>query len=246
MRFVSYNMRSGGKLGQDNTWQQVIGEFAPDIVFAQESLHPSKYFSASEFTRFTGCVHEHVHHGKWGSAILSRNHHLEPLALPSGEYKGWVVGALISDVLIGGATQPIAAFSIHAPSPGPYERHVKNIIAEIAQTWKGVPLILAGDFNLTTAAIRRPSPVLKNTPGELQILEMLKTELSLFSAWQHLHPNDDPPQTLRWTGNTTTPYHCDAVFLGNDHLESLMSADVKSTGVWGTLSDHNPVIVELK
>ncbi len=93
MKLVSYNLRYGGNTGKDNHWQQMIKEFVPDIVFAQESQHPDRYFSSDEFSQFKGCVHSNVHHGKWGSAILSKNHKLEEVSLSVPEYEGWVVGA---------------------------------------------------------------------------------------------------------------------------------------------------------
>ncbi len=192
-------------------------------------------------------MHENVHHGSWGSAILSKNHNLEPISLASDDYKGWVVGARIPDLTIGGVSQSVFVFSIHAPtlSSGNYEKHVDRILGDIANEWGGKPVILAGDFNLTTAAIRKPNEQLKNTPGEIKILQRLELELGLKNAWQHQHPGDAPPQTLRWSKNKSTPYHCDAIFLTEKHLAKLTSAEVISSGVWGHLSDHNPVVVNL-
>jgi endonuclease/exonuclease/phosphatase family metal-dependent hydrolase len=251
MKLVSYNLRYGGNTANTekvNHWQQLIKEFVPDIVFAQESHHPERYFSSSdEFSQFKGCVHSNVHHGKWGSAILSKNHKLEEVSLSVPEYEGWVVGARIPDLLIGGVVQPVLIFSIHAPSlsTGSYEQHVNRILDEIVKQWGNTPMILAGDFNLTTAAIRHPSEALKNTTGEIKILERLRVESGLVNAWQSVHPKDDLPQTLRWSGNTATPYHCDAIFLSEKFLPYLLSAVIPSTGVWGEISDHNPVIVTL-
>lgn len=245
MNLVSYNLRYGGKLGADNAWQRMMREFAPDIAFAQETFHPSRYFSSDEFSKFKGCVHADVKHGKWGCAILSKDHELEPLSLTMPQYKGWVVGARIPDLVIGKVPQSVLVFSIHTPSPGPYEPHVDRILSEIVTLSAGSPVILAGDFNLTAAAIRRPAEELKNTAGELKILERLRTELGLLNAWQYLHPNDDLPQTLRWVGNQSKPYHCDAIFLNAKHLRHLTSASIESSGVWGEMSDHSPVFVTL-
>lgn len=91
MKLVSYNLRSGVTTVQDNQWQHLMREFEPDLVFAQESLHPEKYFLPDVYGTFMDRRHEFVPRGKWGSAILSRRCRLEPVEL--SRFKGWVVGA---------------------------------------------------------------------------------------------------------------------------------------------------------
>jgi endonuclease/exonuclease/phosphatase family metal-dependent hydrolase len=226
----------------------MIREFDPDIVFAQESHRPEDYLSPDEYASFKGSVHSYVHHGKWGSAILSKNHVLEPVSLCLPEYEGWVVGARIPDMLIGGIPQSVLIFSIHAPSPGPYEPHVDRILGEIAKKWGKSPMIIAGDFNLTMA-VRHPTEDLwskRDTVKDIKLLEKLRKELGVFNAWQVLHPNENLPQTLRWNSNPVPHYHCDAVFLSGSLLTNLESARVESAGEWGTLSDHNPIVVTLE
>lgn len=247
MRLVSYNLHYGGNTESDNHWQHVVKEFQPDIVFAQESHHPDKYFAADKPHDFKQAIHSNVHHDKWGSAILSKKHHLEEVSLSNPEFKGWVVGARISDFVIGKIEQPVLIFSIHAPSlkKGSYELHVNQILDEISKIKGNTPLMLAGDFNLTTAAIRHPREELKNTAGEIKILDRLHNEFGLLNSWQYLHPDDDLPQTLRWVNNPTKPFHCDAIFLSENILPHLVSAEIPSTGVWGTMSDHNPIVVTL-
>lgn len=248
MKLISYNLRYGGNVEADNHWQQVLKEFQPDIVFAQESHHPDKYFTDGKHHGFKQAIHSNVHHDKWGSAILSKKHALEEVSLSNPKFKGWVVGARISDFVIGNVEQPVLIFSIHAPSlkEGSYELHVNHILDEISMIKGNTPLILAGDFNLTTAAIRHSREDLKNTVGEIKILDRLQNQFGLVNSWQHLHPNDDLPQTLRWVNNPTKPFHCDAIFLSEDMLPHLVSAEIPSTGVWGTMSDHNPVIAVLE
>ena len=246
MKIASYNFRFGGKLGTDNQWQQLMRDLDPEIVFAQESFHPSRYFSAEEFAKFKGCVHTNVNHGHWGSAIVSKSHELEPLSLPQAEFEGWVVGARVPNLLIGAKPQSVLLFSIHAPSPGNYEKHVDKILSSILEQWGNVPMILGGDFNLTAAAVGGPNEILKNTSGELKLFEKLKAELGLSNAWRHFHPAKDLPQTLRWTGDKEKPFHCDAIFLSQEHLNHLTSAHVESSGLWAKNSDHNPVLITLK
>ncbi len=243
MKIVSYNLHFGGKTGPGNQWEQMMADFAPDFVFAQESFDPQRYFSPDEFASFKGCIWAAVQGHKWGSAILSRCHQLEAVQLT--EYEGWVIGARVHDLVIGGVPQSAMLFCIHAPSPGPYEPVVNRILDDIKKRWDGQPLIVAGDFNITTA-IRHPKEALKNTRGELKILRRLRQELGLLNAWQVLHPNQDLPQTLRWNKDTLPSYHCDAVFLSQSHLSHLRDASIESSGVWGQLSDHNPAVVTIE
>lgn len=247
MKLVTYNLHYGGNTEQDNHWQQMMKAFQPDIIFAQESHHPDRYFTPDKPHDFKQALHTNVHHDKWGSAILSKNHRLEEISLSKPEYKGWVVGAIIPDLKIGKIEQSVLIFSIHAPSleKGSYELHVNQILDEILKIKGNTPLILAGDFNLTTAAIRHSREELQNTVGELKILDRLRNEFGLQNAWQYLHPQDDLPQTLRWSNNPTKPFHCDAIFLSENMLPHLVSAEIPSTGVWGKMSDHNPVVVTL-
>ena len=67
MKICSYNLRSGGLKSEGNHWQRLIDDLAADIVFAQESEDPSRYFSPETFEKFKGHIHANVAHGKWGS-----------------------------------------------------------------------------------------------------------------------------------------------------------------------------------
>jgi len=247
MKLLTYNLRNGGGK-KYNPWKRMTEEFSPDIVFAQESRHPQTYREPEEFNNFKGCVHSNVAtHESWGSAILSRTHELTRVSLSQPEYEGWVVGAIAHDVIIGGKQQSILLISLQAPTiSGSYEGHVENIVSAIAAKWPNTPMVLAGDFNLTTAISRPDSLLGKNTDGEIRILDKLRKEFGLVNAWQHLHPDEDLPQTLRWSGDKSKPYHCDAIFLTQNHLPHLIRATVKSDGDWGIMSDHNPIFVILE
>jgi len=242
MKVVSYNLRFGGNKGSINPWESVIKEFTPDIVFAQESLDPREYFARDVLDQFREPVWSQVPKVKWGSAILSRTCRLEPRPVPG--FEGWVVGALARDLIVGGVARDVLVYSIHAPSPGPYLPVVNRILGEIAKTCGNTPMIVAGDFNVTTAS-RHKGEELQNSAGEKRLLERLRREFRLFNAWQTLHPNEDLPQTLRWARDQLPHYHCDAVFVSDSHLSHLASATVESKGAWGEMSDHNPIVVTL-
>lgn len=242
MKVATYNLHFGGHTNTGNHWQSLISEFQPDFICAQESFHPSKYLSTDEYAKFKGCIHHNVHHGKWGSAILSRNHELEEVSLSLPEFEGWVIGARVHDFPLGDTRSTILLFSIHAPSPGPYEPRVNRLIDAISSQWSNTPMMVAGDFNLTTA-IRRDTETLKNTPGEIKILRRMQSELGIRNAWQYLHPDSELPQTLRWNNKPLEAYHCDGVFVSDSLTPHLNGAEVINHGAWKQLSDHNPILV---
>jgi len=243
MKLFTYNLRHGGHRNLGNHWQFLVNDQGADIVCAQESQHPQGYFTPEEFSRYRGCVHSDVAHGKWGSAVFAKDHAAEPISV-SG-FEGWVVGAKFSAVRIGGSEQTLRVFSVHAPSPGPYESHVDRLLDAISQHLDDSPLVIAGDFNLTTA-VRHPSEEgLRNTPGELRILERLRRDFHLLNAWQLLHPNQNLPQTLRWTNAPAKAYHCDGVFISHSLVSHLVRAEVMQGRKFASLSDHNPVFIEL-
>ncbi|MBS0347839.1 MAG: hypothetical protein JSR69_15425 [Proteobacteria bacterium] len=243
MKLCTYNLRSGGHKNPGNHWQRALMDLGADVICAQESEAPSRYIAPEEFSGIKGCIHANVAHGKWGSAILSKDHVLEPIEV-SG-FDGWVMGARIKEVRIAGVAQTITVFSIHAPSPGPYEPSVNRILDEIEKHQDGTPLLIAGDFNLTTAVRHASEEGMKNTAGERRIHDRLRREFGVMNAWQALHPNMNLPQTLRWNRAPDKPYHCDAIFVSHSLLPHLVSATVIQDGEFASLSDHNPILVEL-
>lgn len=88
------------------------------------------------------------------------------------------------------------------------------------------------------------------TPGAEQrtrhLLDRWRQDLGLLNAWQTLHPNCDPPQTLRWTRQPLVPYHCDGIFIDARLLPNLTHAQVIQGEAWTRLSDHNPVVIDLR
>lgn len=243
MKIVTYNLHFGGKKDA-NLWQEMLQNFLPSIVFAQESFDPKEYFSEEQFSQLKGCVWRNVPERKWGSGIVSMDYSLEEVSLGLPEYDGWVVGARINALKIGETMQSVLLFNIHAPSPGPYEPHVDKIISEIARQYGRFPMIVAGDFNLTTA-VRHKAEALwskKDSTKEKMFQDKLRKQLGIFNAWQVLNPNQELCQTLRWNRNPVPAYHCDAIFMSGHLLAHLDSVNVESTGIWSALSDHNPVV----
>jgi len=171
----------------------VLSDLGADIICAQETLHPQRYLN-DVYGGVAGVVHQMVPHGKWGTAILSRRHTIEPL--PVAAFDGWVVGARIYGVEGGGKSQDVDIYSVHIPSPGPYEPRVDQLIDVLSSIPTDRLRIVAADFNITVS-IRQDAEELKNTPGERRIQLRLRKELGLANAWQEVNPNTHLPQTAR-------------------------------------------------
>jgi len=88
--------------------------------------------------------------------------------------------------------------------------------------------------------------VLETSADEQTVLTRLRRELGVVNAWQLLHPNHPLPQTLRWTKSPTTPYHCDAIYVDCRALPYLDAAEVLQDSAWSHLTDHNPIVVDLR
>ena len=239
LRIVTHNLCQGGSTDDGNSWQRLLSEIGADIICAQETRHPRNYL-ADVYEGLSGAVHEMVPHGKWGSAILSRRHTLTSLPI-ADEFKGWVVGARVHDFETGEERQDLDVYSVHIPSPGPYERRVGQLIDVLSRIPSDRPRIVAGDFNITVALRQEPEEM-RNTPGERKILERLHKELGLANAWQAVNPSVPLPQTLRWVRKKTAPYHCDGIFVDHRCLPLLREASVLVDESWARLSDHNPVL----
>jgi len=121
--------------------------------------------------------------------------------------------------------------------------HVKqvNLILDLIQGQlpADATVIIGGDFNLTVG-FRHPGEQLqKNQP---KLMARFQREFGLMNCWQTVHPNQDLPQTLRWSNNKTMPFHCDGIFAPAHWYRYLEAADVISGDEWDSLSDHNPVV----
>ena len=237
MKIVTYNLHYGGHTRQDNHWERIL-KLNPDVVLAQESFNPANYFPNGNFNSIARSVVWYPTGSKWGSSILSTRHELKKIQVPK-EFEGWVVGGRITDFSIGGVTKPLYVFSVHTPSPGPYETKTYDILDYIQGIIADDDTIVGGDFNVTTA-VRHPTEELKNTKMELTIIDRLR-KFGLINSWQAAHPNRNLPQTLRWTGNKKEPYHCDGLFVPHSWLRYLESCEVATEG-WSEMSDHNPIV----
>ncbi len=230
MDLVAYNLRLGGSGAH---WQALEASFAPDVVLAQESLPPPAAPGPG-----TTCWAA-VPGRRWGSAIALRAGRLVPVPVPG--YEGWVVAADVEGLTSGS----VRVVSVHVPAgPGGYVAVADRILDRLAPRADGRPLLLGGDFNVLVGrpvAGERP----RKPRAQLALLDRLEREFGLVPAGQRAHPGRALAQTLRWTGNPVTPYHCDGVFVPTAWADAGVEARVVSGGAWTRLSDHNPVVVRV-
>src|SRR5205823_4413639 len=119
----------------------------------------------------------------------------------------------------------------------------RNIVAAIcAQVPLEAPLVIGGDFNFSLGE-RLPSESIRTTKQKEVILQDFRANGFLI-AWRDSHPGEPLPQTLRWTRQPTTPYHCDG-FLTRGIPQSSIRCDIISEESVTCHSDHNPVILNV-
>ena len=240
IRVVSYNFLTGGSEKRNGHWSRVVRDLDADLVFAQECRPPEhspgeRYRPVAE----DGWVFASAGSARWGSAVLTRSIRIEPIPFP--RYGGWVVGGEIRG-LSGADGRPLRVFSIHCPvGERGYIRTMHEILDALVPLAVGSDLILAGDYNVATG-YRHRAEERTISRGERGILDRLSEELRLVSCWQAANPGRPLAQTLRWSTNPKTPYHCDGIFVTPSWLERLVSCRVVKGSRWSRLSDHNPVL----
>ena len=247
MKIATYNLRFGGKAGNRVHWQKVIETANPDIFLVQETLPPEHYFPKSLASAFQQQSHwKAVNDRVWGSAVYVRSGQVVPLAPLSPALSGWVTGVKVT-----GAGWPTIAdeslyiYSVHAPSGrSSYVRQVNLILDLIkAQIPADATVVIGGDFNLTVG-IRHAGEELQQSQPKL--MARFQREFGLMNCWQMAHPNQNLPQTLRWSRDQTQPFHCDGIFTPACWYRFLDDADILDGDDWRKLSDHNPVVASFK
>jgi exonuclease III len=242
LRLVAYNFLAGGSARRAGQWSRLVRAFRPDVVFAQECRPPGE------------CPGERFRPGaedsfvwrpasaRWGTAVLVRGESLAPIAVP--QFDGWVVGGEIRSARW--SARPVRVFSVHGPAgERGYVRTMHEILDRIARLRGDADLILGGDFNVAVG--RRPDTDPRPfSRGERALLDRLDGELDLLACWQAANPGRRLAQTLRWTGNPKVPYHCDGIFVPRAWGPRLTACRVVRGSRWKMLSDHNPVLVELR
>jgi hypothetical protein len=247
MRLVTYNLGQGGAR-DPAVWARALPRLAPDLLFVQESRDPRQaWLAALPDTGADSWLWAPVAVGRWGSGLWARAARLTPLAPPE-EFAGWVTPAVVEGCAWPGlGVAPVVALSVHAPS-----RKGRSYLAAVGQILDfarsaagGLPLILAGDFNVAVG-LRAQGLPLSNSPGERALLARLRDELDLIPCWQTAHPGEPLARTLRWLRhNDSAPYHCDGLFIPAAWRAALTGCEALEDEEWAALSDHNPVVATL-
>ena len=241
MKLLTFNLLYGGKKKDINYWNEMISDFDPDIIFVQESNAPHTYFQDKEMNYFDESVVWDATRSGWGSAIYVKNNTMEKIDIPG--FNGWVVGGKLIKPFMG--QKNLFIFSIHTPSPGPYDKNTFAILDVIKKIVGDHELVIAGDFNMTTA-LRHESEELKLHKADYELITKLRKDFGLMNSWQIIHPNKDLPQTLRWNKNKKPPYHIDGIFIPFSWAKYIDECEVIDREPWNKMSDHNPILLSLE
>ena len=140
----------------------------------------------------------------------------------------------------------VRLFSLHAPTGhGDYHKVVGKILDMLWDCRDGCEIVIGGDFNHDVSQ-RHPSEILTTEKPILAIQERLRDDFGLINCWQTMHPNMPLAQTLRWDKDREPAFHCDGIFVPASWASRLVSCEVLSGEKWVRLSDHNPVVAEIR
>lgn len=241
MRVVTYNLRKGG--ARRSHWRTLLDEHDADLLLLQESYSPLIHLAGGiHADRSDRWVWRRASSNTWGSAIFCRWGRLEPISVRG--YDGWAVGALLTGLPSAtGIRGPLAVFSVHVPhGPGGYHGQADAIMQRLAPVLKCHRALVGGDFNVRVNDPHRPERV--RAPSRFQW--DVEEQWQLTNCWRHCHPQAPAPHTLRWTRDPRTLYSCDGLFVSKRLAGRLENCEVKSGPQWNSLSDHNPMFVDLR
>lgn len=230
MRIATYNFLHGGSKTRSGHLQRVLAEFNADVVLCQEARPPQTLNdNGAQF------YWRPVRSCTWGSGVYVRDLPANEVRVPG--FSGWVTGVELA------LPQRTLVFSVHCPAgAGGYVRVMHRILDRIRRLREGADLILGGDFNVA-AGYRPPDDVIRFTRGEREVLDRIRDDFGLVPAWQTANPGLRLAQTLRWSANRSTPYHCDGIFVPASW--EIRQCIVCNGADWEALSDHNPVFAEV-
>jgi endonuclease/exonuclease/phosphatase family metal-dependent hydrolase len=176
----------------------------------------------------------------WGSWIAVRSGRLKTIKIDG--YAGWVAGAVWQRQ----RGSPLALFSVHSPTrrknegPNAYVEDARRIVVAICDALSpGTPLIIGGDFNFKSLGERLATEAIRNRRDEQEALRDFRMR-GLMVAWRDLHEDKPLPQTLRWSGDRSVPYHCDGFLLRGLPRETV---SCELIDVERHSSDHSPVLL---
>jgi len=241
MKLLTFNLLYGGQKKEKNYWAKMINSFQPDIIFAQETNPPHSYFSEDSKILIDHSTIWGVTRSGWGSAIYVKDNSIEPINVPG--FEGWVAGGKLKKPFMG--QKSLFVFSVHTPSPGPYDKNTFAILDAIKKIVGNNELVIAGDFNMTTA-FRHKSEGLSLDKSDYKLIERMRKDFGLVNSWQVIHPNENLPQTLRWVTNPVPHYHIDGIFIPCSWIRYIEKCEIIDKEPWNKMSDHNPILLSLE
>ena len=237
MRVATYNFLSGGSRNRDRHWQLLNEHVRPDLLFAQECRAAA--VAASDQLLWAQAPGR-----SWGAGLFVRAASVTPIAMRG--FRGWVTGGRIDDAPWWPA-RSLIAFSIHCPAGDHgYIRTMHSILNRVKRyRAQDADLIIGGDLNVV-CGYRAADDVVKMSRGEKELLDRRCGELELMPCWQAANPGKRLAQTLRWSANRSTPYHCDGIFVPASWRADIVQCAVLSGAEWDKQSDHNPIVAVIE
>ena len=127
---------------------------------------------------------------------------------------------------------------------GSYVRSANAFLDAVAAVRHRGDVVVGGDWNLTIGK-RQADEHSKNSKAENELLKRIRDEFVLESAWSMTHPTSHLPQTLRWSADPASPYHCDGILIPIAWKERVTHVDIGRNENWRAYSDHNPVWLDV-
>ncbi len=209
---------------------------APDVLLTQESRPPPVAAGPFATALWTEAARG------WGTGLYAPKLAVTPIEVEG--FAGWVTGGQLAGR--SRTARPTRIFSVHCPRGARgYVKTVHEILDRLQALPGAADLVLGGDFNVAVG-VRSPGDLVKMSKAERALLTRVTQELELIPCWQTAHAGQTLAQTLRWSGNRATPYHCDGLFIPCAWGRRLESCEVFAGPRWERLSDHNPVLAVLR
>jgi exodeoxyribonuclease-3 len=135
------------------------------------------------------------------------------------------------------------AINVWAHLKPTYAQHLQDTFDRFLSVKRSKPVLLAGDFNHNVSLDRPRKPLYKN------VVARLREEFGLVSAYHHFHGVEhgrEPHATYFHYRKQDRPFHIDFCFIPVRWVEKLVRVDVLDGEPWTSLSDHRPLVVEIR
>lgn len=217
------------------TWEYIDRSLGADVMFVQEAsavngqgFDPDRWLwtEIGENSRF-----KEDGEYRWATGIRVRSGRLRTIDT-SSLGPGWVVGATYE-----GAKRPITLINVHIqlfPGERWATTTLKNTIAELEVSLRGQDVIFGGDLN-----VDRLMDDVYDTQRHGEALDSLEA-LGLF------HVNSLLPKGTRTWRKGKNPYQDDHFFVSESLKEAIEDVHVVVGSKTATLSDHYPLLLELR